>query len=186
MKRICLLGSVIAGVLILGVASALAASSHASKGGKKSKTPTTVTTKVSCVSALTLQAPPGATDVTPASQDGTEVGPISCPSIGRGIEWESYTTQDSGDIVGKWQAWYNTGSVFGTVTLTPDDNAPPTSTTTFSQASYTGTWSVKNGTGAFAKATGRGTIRCSTQDAVHFACKQSGNVILPVTPSKKK
>ena len=178
MKRICLLGSVIAGVLILGVASALAASSHASKGGKKGKTPTTVTTKVSCTSALSLQAPAGAADVTPSAPDGTQMGTVTCPSIGKGIESEAYTTQGSGDITGKWQLWLNTGSVFGTVTLTPDDNAPPTTTTSFSQASYTGTFIVKSGTGAYAKATGKGTIKCATQDAVHFSCKQSGKVIL--------
>ena len=55
MKRICLLGAAIAAVFVIGVASALAATSHASKGGKKSKTPSTVTTSVSCTSSLSLQ-----------------------------------------------------------------------------------------------------------------------------------
>ena len=72
MKRICVLGAAIAAVLIIGVASALAATSSASKGGKKSKTPSTVTTKVSCASSLLLQVPAGATDVSPASQDGRD------------------------------------------------------------------------------------------------------------------
>ena len=128
MKRICLLGATIAAVLIIGVASALAATSSASKGGKKSKTPSTVTTKVSCVSALTLQVPAGATDVSPAAQEGTEMGSTNCASVGRGVEVQSYTTEDSGDLTGKWQAWFGTGTVFGTFTLTPgrqrasDDN----------------------------------------------------------------
>ncbi|HEY2320180.1 MAG TPA: hypothetical protein VGH67_17870 [Solirubrobacteraceae bacterium] len=185
MKRICLLGAAVAAVLILGVASAMAASSHASNGGTKSKTPSTVTTKVSCAASLILQVAPGATDVTPAAQDGTQMGPVAC-NTGKGVEWESFSTEDSGDITGKWQAWFNAGSVYGTFTLTPDDTSPPTTTTSFSQASYTGTFAVKNGTGAYAKATATGTLKCSTKDAVHFSCKQAGKVTLPAPATTKK
>ncbi len=179
MKRICLLGATIAAVLIVGVASALAATSSASKGGKKSKTPSTVMTKVSCASSLDLQVPAGATDVSPASQEGTEMGTTSCAPIGKGVEVQSFTTEDSGDLTGKWQAWFSTGTVFGTFTLTPSDNTPPTTTTTFSQASYSGAFIVKGGAGAFAKAAGTGTLTCSTQDSVHFSCKQKGKVTTP-------
>jgi hypothetical protein len=186
-KRICLLGAAIAAVLIIGVASALAATSSASKGGKKSKTPSTVTTKVSCASSLLLQVPAGATDVSPASQEGTEMGTTTCAPVGKGVEVQSFTTEDSGDVTGKWQAWFSTGTVFGTFTMTPSDNNPPTTTTSFSQASYSGTFIVKDGAGAFAKATGTGTLSCSTNDSVHFSCKQKGKVITPApkTSSKK-
>ena len=186
MKRICLLGAAIAAVLIIGVASALAATSSSAKGGKKSKTPSTVTTKVSCVSSLTLQVPAGDTDVSPASQEGTEMGSAKCASIGRGVEVLSYTTADSGDLTGKWQAWFGTGSVFGTFDLTPDDNGPPTTTTSFSAASYTGTFDVKSGSGALAKATGTGTLKCTTEDSVHFSCKQTGKVTQPAPKTSKK
>lgn len=185
MKRICLLATAIAAVLILGVATAMAASSHASNGGKKSKTPSTVTTKVSCTSSPVIQVAPGATDVTPASEQGSWMGPATCPRIGHGVESESYTTADSGDLTGKWQAWFNTGTVFGTFDLTPDDNGPPPSSTSFSQASYTGTFIIKSGTGAYAKATGTGTLRCASQDSVHFSCKQSGKVSLPAPTATK-
>jgi hypothetical protein len=75
----------------------------------------------------------------------------------------------------------------GTFTLTPSDNNPPTTTTSFSQASYTGTFIVKDGAGAFAKATGTGTLSCSTNDAVHLSCRQKGKVITPApkTSSRK-
>lgn len=185
MKRICLLGTAIAAVLILGVATAMAASSHASKGGKKSKTPSTITTKVSCSSSLALQVAPGDTDVAAASAQGSWAGASTCAPIGRGVVWESYTTADSGDLTGKWQAWFNTGSVFGTFTLTPNDNSPPTTTSTFSQASYTGTFIIKSGSGAYAKATGTGTLKCSSQDSVHFTCKQNGKVTLPAPTTTK-
>ena len=185
MNRICLLGAAGAAVLILGVASALAATPHASKGGKKSKTPTTITAKVSCASSLTLQVAPGATDVTPAATDGSQMGTVAC-NTGKGAAWESFTTADSGDLTGKWQSWFNTGSVYGTFTLTPSDNNPPTSTSTFAQASYDGTFIIKDGTGVYAKATGTGTMKCSTGDAVHFSCKQSGRVTLPAPATSGK
>jgi hypothetical protein len=116
------------------------------------------------------------------------MGTSTCPGIGHGVVSESYTTEDSGDISGNWQSWFNRGSVFGTFTLTPDDNAPPTTTTSFSQASYTGAFIIKSGTGTYAKATGTGTLKCSTQDSVHFSCEQAGKVILPapVTGTGKK
>ena len=186
MKRICLLGAAIAAVFVIGVASALAATSSASKGGKKSKTPSTVTTKVSCTSSLTLQVPAGAQDVSPASQDGTEMGTTNCSPIGRGIELQSFTTADSGDLTGKWQAWFGAGSVSGTFDLTPSDNNPPTTTTSFSAASYSGTFTVKSGTGTLAKAAGTGTLTCSTQDAVHFSCKQKGKVTTPAPKTATK
>jgi hypothetical protein len=185
-KRICLLGAALAAVLILGVASALAASSHASKGSKKTKTPSVTTTKVSCASSLSIQVPAGASDVTPDSPDGSEMGTAVCAPIGRGAEVETFTTQDSGDVTGKWQQWFNSGTLFGTFILTPDDNAPPTTTSSFSQASYTGTFIIKNGTGAYAKVTGTGTLKCSTLDAVHFSCKQTGKMILPAVTTKTK
>jgi hypothetical protein len=178
-KRICLVGAAIAAVFVIGVASALAATSHASKGGKKSKAPSTVTTKVACTSSLTLQVPAGAQDVSPASQDGSEMGAANCSPIGRGVELQSFTTADSGDLVGKWQAWFGTGSVSGTFDMTPGDNSPPTTTTSFSAANYSGTFTVKSGTGTLAKAAGSGTITCSTPDSVHFSCKQKGKVSTP-------
>jgi hypothetical protein len=185
-KRICLLGATIAAVLIIGVASALAATSSASKGGKKSKTPSTVTTKVSCASSLLLQVPAGATDVSPASEEGTEMGTTTCAPVGKGVEVQSFTTEDSGDLTGKWQAWFSTGTVFGTFTLTPDDNSPPTTTTSFSQATYTGTFIVKGGSGPFAKAAGTGTLTCATPDSVHFSCKQKGKVTTPAPKTSSK
>ena len=181
MKRICLLGAAIAAVLILGVATALAASSPRLEGkGKKTRRPPPATTKVSCTSSPCdpgcRQAPPTSPPPPSRTRDGAT---STCPGIGHGVVSESYTTADSGDLSGKWQTWFNTGSVFGTFTLTPDDNAPPTTTTSFSAASYTGTFIIKNGTGADAKATGKGTLKCATQDSVHFGCKQAGKVILP-------
>ena len=183
MKRIWLLGAVIAGILILGVATALAAAPHAStkSGGKTKSSKSTKSTaaKLTCASVLTLQVPAGDTDVTADELTGTEGGAAACKPLGSGAEFESYTTDDSGDVTGKWQQWFNAGSMYGTFTLTPSDNNQPPSTTTFSQASYTGTFITKSGTGAYAKATGTGTLTCATNDSVHFACKSVGKVTVP-------
>ena len=184
MKRICLLGAAIAGLLIIGVASALAASPHASTkaaaGKKKSTTPTTVTTKLSCTSHLSLQVPNGETTVTQGATDGTQDGNVACPStLGSGVEFESFTTDDAGNVSGKWQQYFNAGTVYGTYTLVPDDNNPPT-TTSFTSASYTGTVTIKNGTGVDAKAVGTGTLTCATTDSVHFTCTEKAKLTLPV------
>jgi hypothetical protein len=178
-KRICLLGAAIAGILIIGVASALAAAPHAAKsGGTKSSQ-----TKLKCTSSLVLQVAPGATDVTPASETGSDAGPASCTPFGKGFATLSYGTDAAGDLTGKWQEWFATGSVFGTFDLTPSDNAPPTTSTSFSAQSLSGTFVIKSGTGAYARATGRGTLSCNSQDSVHFSCKAAGKYALPAAKS---
>ena len=179
MKRICLLGAAIAGILIIGVASALAAAPHAAKsGGKKSSG-----TKLSCKGNLILQVAPGATDVTPASETGSDAGPVSCKPFGKGFATLSYTTDAAGDLTGKWQEWFGTGSVYGTFDLTPSDNAPPTTSTSFSVQSFSGTFVIKSGTGAYAKATGKGTMSANSSDSVHFTLKASGKYSLPAAKS---
>lgn len=168
MKRICLLGAVVAAILALGVTSALAA--------KKS---TTSGKKFACVAAVTLQAPSNDTNITPDAQSGILAGAFGCPKpIGQGVEALRYTMADSGDLVGKWQQWFNTGTLYGTFDLTPNPNNQPSDTTTFSAASYSGTFVIKNGTGTAAKTTGKGTIKCATKDSVHYACKESGRMKL--------
>jgi hypothetical protein len=187
-KRICLLGAAIAGVLVLGVASALAAthgSTKAAGGTSKNKTTKSAPgTKLTCVTALALQVPANDTNVTAGEQAGTEGGAAVCGRpLGRGVEYQTFKTADSGDLAGKWQQWFNTGSVYGTFVLTPSDSQPPSSQS-FSAASYTGTFTIKGGTGADSKAAGKGTLKCATQDSVHFVCKESGRLSLPGAGSK--
>ena len=73
------------------------------------------------------------------------------------MEALSFTTDDAGDLSGKWQQYYSAGTLYGTYTLTPSASQPP-STTSFSSQSYTGTVIVKNGSGVNAKVTGKGTV----------------------------
>ena len=183
MKRICLLGAAIAGLFIIGATNALALGSHASaRTAAATTTSKGATLKVSCALSFSLQAPAGGSDVTPASTDGSHAGTAKCPAkgIGKGAELDSFTTDAGGDLIGKWQEWFNTGSLYGTYDLSPSDSAPSDSST-FAAASYAGTFVVKGGTGAFAKdkTKKKGTMKCSTKDSVHYTCKQSGKLMLP-------
>jgi hypothetical protein len=167
-KRICLLGAVVTAILALGVSSALAAK-KSSTGG----------TKFACTAALTLQAPSNDTNITPDAQSGILAGAFGCPKpLGQGIDVLRYSMANSGDLVGKWQQWFNTGTLYGTFDLTPNPNSQPSDTTTFSAASYNGKFVIKSGTGTAAKTTGTGTIKCATQDSVHYTCKESGRMKL--------
>jgi hypothetical protein len=189
-KRICLLGAAIAGLFIIGVATALAAAPHASTtaagGPKKSTRPTTITTPMSCTSKLSLQVATGDTSVTQGATDGTQSGSAKCGQpLGSGVEAESFTTDDAGNITGKWQQYFNTGTVFGVFTLVPNDQGPPT-TTSFSSSSYTGTITIKSGTGTDKSSTGTGTLACATTDAVHFTCTEKVTLIQPAPVVKTK
>ena len=193
MKRICLLGAAIAGLFIIGATNAMALGSHASartaatKSTSKAKSKV-ATLKVGCSLSLSLLAPSGSSDVTPASPTGNHAGMAKCPAkgVGKGSEWDSFTTDDSGDMVGKWQEWFNTGTLYGTYLLTPSDSQP-SDPSNFAAAAYTGTLVVKGGTGTLAKdytkRNAAGTMKCSTQDSVHYTCKQFAKLVVP-TASK--
>lgn len=186
MKRIGFVGFAIASLLIIGVATALAATPHASKKKSKPK-PTTVTVKSTCKASLALQVPAGDTTVSPGSPDGSEWGSAKCASVGSGADWMSFTTDDAGDQAGKVQHWFSDGTVFGTFTLTPQDQGPPT-TTSFTANSWTGKIVITGGNGSMKGTTGTGTLACATADSVHITCTEKLKLIepAPVTGSPKK
>jgi hypothetical protein len=184
-KRICLLGAAIASLFIIGATTALASAPHAvTKAAKKKSKP--AGTKLTCSLAFSLQVPAADTTVTQGAATGNHAGTATCPAkdVGKGAEADSFTTDNAGDLVGKWQEWFNTGGVYGEYKLTPNDNNAPPSATSFAAASYTGTFTIKNGSGFAAKATGKGTITCTTQDSVHYSCKESGRITLPTAATK--
>ncbi len=167
MRRIWLVVAVMAvGVLAVGAAQAMAA-----KSKSKSKAPKTVTTTVSCKVSLGTLSAPGETAVIPPAAQGSQYGPVHCGgAIGSGIQSDTFKLMDSGDVQGKYAQYFGTGTVHGSFSLTPDDTGAPSSTTTFANVSYTGTMNVAGGTGAYKKATGKGTLKCSSNDGVHFSC----------------
>jgi len=184
-KRIGVVGFALASLLIIGVATALAATPHASKKKSKPK-PTTITVKSSCKSSLALQVPSGETTVSPGSPDGTEWGTSQCASLGSGPAWMYFTTDDGGNQTGKIQQWFSGGTVFGTFALTPGDQGPPT-TDSFSSSSWTGKVVITGGNGAERGAAGTGTLACATPDSVHITCTSKLKLTepAPVTSSSK-
>ncbi|HEX3690439.1 MAG TPA: hypothetical protein VHV28_12095 [Solirubrobacteraceae bacterium] len=146
-----------------------------------------MTVKSSCKSSLGLQVASGETTVSPGSPEGTEWGTSKCASLGSGPAWMSFTTDDAGDQTGKIQQWFSGGTVFGTFTLTPGDQGPPT-TDSFGAASWTGTVVITGGSGAETGATGTGTLVCATPDSVHFTCTSKLKLTepAPITSSSKK
>ena len=177
MKRICLVGAAMAGLLTAGITTA--ASAKPSPAAKKpAKTKTTVkkpvTAKLSCSLSLVTQVPSNDVAITQGALTGTQYGFAGCGRpLFKGMERVTFSTDASGVITGKYQQWFNPGSVYGTYTLTPVAQSTPPTTSSFTSQSYTGTITVSNGTGAYARAAGKGTLSCSTTDAAHYACKEA-------------
>jgi hypothetical protein len=186
-KRIRLLGTAIAGLLILGGTTAVAATPHvtAAKSTTKKKTkqsrPTTVTTRLACKLTLTLQVASGEVDVTPAATAGAQYGRTTCAApLGVGIERNTFTSDAGGTLSGRWQQYFNGGTLYGRYSLSPADSGPPTATS-FTSVSYAGTIVVTAGTGTDKQATGAGSMKCSSADGVHYACTEHIKLTLPVT-----
>lgn len=192
MKRFYLAGAAAAALLTAGLTTAPAFATSAAKKPVTVKTKTVVkntavTTKMTCDLKLATQIPSNDVTVTQGAESGTQDGRAGCakPLFG-GIEQATFLQDDSGDLTGKWQQWFNSGSVYGTYALTPEDTGPPT-TTSFTSQSYTGTMTLTNGSGVFKKATGTATLACTTTDSAHFVCTEKLKLVqlVPVTVTVK-
>lgn len=194
MKRICLVGAAIAALLTAGVVTAPAFAAPAAKKPASVKTkPVTklapVKTTLTCTLKLVTQIPSNDVTVTQGAQSGTQYCRAGCGKpLFSGAEESSFVQDESGNLSGKYQQWFNAGSLYGAYTLTAADTGQPT-TTSFTNASYTGTVTVTNGTGFFKKATGTGTLACTTTDLAHYACTEKlklvQQVLTTVTTKKK-
>jgi hypothetical protein len=192
-KRIYLVGAAMAALLIAGIVTAPASASPAAKKPTSvNKKPVTklepVKTTLTCSLKLVTEIPSDDVTVTQGGESGTQYGRAGCAKpLFSGVEQSSFLQDESGDLSGKYQQWFNSGSLFGEYTLTAQDTGPPT-TTSFTNASYTGTISVTNGTGVFKKATGTGTLACTTTDLAHYACTEKLKLVQQaltvVTPKK--
>jgi hypothetical protein len=178
LRRICLVGAVIAaGSLAVGVVTAPAA---ATKAAAKTKT-TVKATAVTCSSNVTTAIPAGDTQVIAPVSDGTQYGAVRCnKGLGSGVQTDTFTTLDTGNLQGLYKLYLNTGTVHGKFNLTPAEG-PPLTTGTFQSAFYTGTLTVTGGTGAYlhVKSKGIGTLTCSSPDDVHLSCSDKFKVVKP-------
>jgi len=193
-KRICLVGAAMAALLTAGIVTAPAlATPAATKPASVNKKPVTklepVKTTLTCTLKLVTQIPSNDVTVTQGAESGTQYGRAGCAKpLFSGVEQSSFLQDESGDLSGKYQQWFNAGSLYGTYMLTAEDTGPPT-TTSFTNASYAGTVTVTNGTGFFKKAAGTGTLACVTTDLAHYTCTEKLQLIqqvLTTVTSKKK
>jgi hypothetical protein len=167
------LTAVMAASLVVGVGMALAASS-------------VKPTVLKCRILMTTTPPSGSNTVSQPSSQGSQYGPIRCPTagFGGGIVQDSFTVPDSGDTVGTYTQYFKTGSVKGAFVLTPTESAP-ISTTNFDSQSWTGTVTVTGGTGVYTGIKGikgkknLGVLNCTSPDSVHITCAEKVKVNLP-------
>lgn len=158
MKRICLFGVTVIAAGLACVSVAVGASTH--------------TSKTTCHISLTTQAPAGSDSATPATEQGTQYGPVRCHGgFGSGVQADTFKLMSTGNVQGHYTQYFDLGSLHGSFTLTPVGSAP-TSKSTFSTEQYKGKAKVTGGTGSYAGTKGKGTVKCSTPDGVHFACTE--------------
>jgi hypothetical protein len=170
-RRISLVATAITVALLTVGVAAGAAKTH-----PKAKP---VTEKVTCTLALTTEVPAGDTVITPGDPSGTQFGFVGCGKLlGKGVQTDPFSQTASGDIVGPYKQYFGTGSLHGQYDLTVTGQSAPT-TTTFTATSYTGSVSVAGGTGAWAHVTGKGTLACSSADAIHTSCTEHLKLKLP-------
>lgn len=181
MKRICLMGAAMAGLFTVGITTASSAVAKPAQTKTQLVTvtetklkPKTTHSTVSCKPKIRVQVPAGSTEIIQGSETGDIVGSSACgKALGSGMTRFSYSQDASGDLSGPFQQWFNAGSVFGQVSLSPAEASGPPTTTTFAQQSYAGTITLKGATGYLRGTTGKGTLKCTTQDAIHFTCTET-------------
>jgi hypothetical protein len=157
--------ALIAGLLALGVTTAIAASHHTAKPKVKPFKPFTVT----CTTNVGIMIAQGDTGVVPPADQGSEYGPASCGGkLGQGIQSDTFTVPDSGDSVANWTMHFDTGTVHGAYDLTPQEGS--FTGANFTEVDYTGTMTLTGGTGVFRGAVGHGTMVCKTLDGIHTSC----------------
>jgi hypothetical protein len=137
---------------------------------------------LTCKSWVAVQVPGAGNEVVPPVPQGSEYGPLSCGKpLFFGVESDSFTVQDSGDITGT-TAWYlDAGTVRMTYDLTPgaEDGF------SFNTSNYTGKLLIKGGTGKEKGITGSGTSNCTSTDGVHLNCTDTVTINFPQPASSK-
>jgi hypothetical protein len=171
----------------LGVATGL---TQAASTATTTTTPTatTTTTKTTTTKTTPKAAPkPKATTrkitcsenvvATKSGSDNSEnFGTVSCSvPLGEGVRHDtsnlSTTSQTAGSISGGVKFFYNTGTLRGRYKMS--------FTIASKLVTYDGTLKISSGTGEFAGVTGTGTIRGTSQDAVHSSLTEKMTLKFP-------
>jgi hypothetical protein len=190
LKRIVFTGAAVAALFTAGIPAAAMAASPAHHS-KKTATTKTVTTHASCKLSLTTVAPPGTDGVTAGTTTGANFGNSTCSKERPGVARQMFDIDDAGDMSGKVQQWFATGSLYGTFQLTAQSSSAPPTASSFGQAKYSGTVKLNGASGMMKGITGTGMMVCSTPDSLHFTCTEKLTLsrqvaVTPTAKSKKK
>jgi hypothetical protein len=191
LKRIVFTGAAVAALFTAGVPAAALAATPAHQT-KKTTTTKTVTTHESCKLSLTTVAPPGSSGVEAGDTSGVNFGDSTCSSARPGVARQVFAIDTAGDMSGKLQQWFATGSVYGTFQLTASSLSAPPTAGSFGKAKYTGTVKLTGASGMMKGISGTGTMACYTPDSLHFTCieklalsQQVATTAAPTKSSKK-
>jgi hypothetical protein len=181
-RRISLAALAVAGVslaLSIGIASAVG------KTGRKHGAPTGSVT-LNCSMNPTTMPPQGSTGVVAPASSGYQYGGLKCPQAGfyGGNFSDAFQIPDSGDTVGTYTEYLNTGTIRGSFDITPQEGTFGGGS--FQAQTWTGTISVTSGTGAYKGITSpkMGTLDCTSPDSVHLVCTETITVSLPAKTAK--
>jgi hypothetical protein len=175
-SRISLIVAIsVCALLVAGAGMALAAKANSSPSAKASRV-------VKCHVYLSTAPGANSAQVDQPPSGGRQYGPAQCPTkgLGSGIEADKFTVPVSGDLVGTYYQYFSTGTIRGKFDLVPQE-APPLSSTSFANESFTGTVSVTGGTGSLKgiKSEKAGVMKCTSPDTVHLACTETVKVTTP-------
>jgi hypothetical protein len=156
--------------LIVGIAPAIG----------KQRTPPHIM-QVECKLTLTTEPPKGSNAVSPPEQNGIQDGGVLCHNakLGLGAIREHFTMVASGNTVGDFTEYFDTGTVAGKLTLVPQGGSFGGGS--FQAQNYGGRFTISFGTGAFHgfKSTQPGTFYCTSPDSIHLSCRQRMTVLVP-------
>ena len=181
-RRIGFAGVAVAAVsLIVGVGFAFAAGHKHHKHHAQPAKPRPVLLR--CSSAPTTVPPAGQANVDQPPSGGNQYGSVNCSTtgFGSGIMGDAFTIDDSGDMVGFYQQYFDGGSIKGTFDLSPGEG-PPIGPDTFAAQAWEGQVKVTGGTGVYQGVVGKdskGTMSCNSPDSVHMTCTENVMVLIP-------
>lgn len=183
MKRIVLTGAALAALFTAGI-PAVATAARSIPHTKK--TATTKTVHASCKLSLTTVAPPGSIGVEAGATSGTNYGNSTCASERPGVARQVFAIDAAGDMGGKLQQWFATGSLYGTFKLTASSASAPPTSTSFGKAAYSGTVTLMGASGQLKGVTGSGKLTCTTPDSLHYTCIEKLKLSEPVQAAAKR
>jgi hypothetical protein len=172
---------IILAVLAAGGGAAALALGISPASGKSGLPPHVV--QVKCTFNLTTEPPPGTNAVVAPEPKGVQDGNVYCPThqFGKGAIRDHFVTAISGNTVGNFTEYFDTGSVVGTLTLVPQGGS--FSGGGFQAQNYDGHFNVTYGTGAFhgVKSSQPGGMYCKSPDSIHLSCTETMTIVDPAS-----